>query len=394
MSTLLRLPSPRPRAATPPRVLLVTPPNGPTSSGAPDAPGAGTDVLARCLAAGSRSYRYRLTGGIRGAAPGVGGRVEPRGVRAGRWANARLLARLATPDRCALHHLFFSPQPGTARTLRMLRRLTGRPLIHTVPSPPDPTQLPASLVFADRTVALSQASALWLRSAEIGPVEVIRPGVPLPPAPLDRERARRRLALEGSHLDLGNAPTLLYPGDLEGSDGAEVFVEAAARLVERIPEARFVLACRAKDGRHDARRRALLERIRAHGLAERTVLLGRSPDMEGLLSAVDVAVLPVSTLRAKVEPPLALLEAMARGTPGVVSDLPQLAELAGLGEGVRVVPRRDPDALSEVLAGLLETSSLLERMGRGARHTIREHFRPDRMVAAYEALYTELLASS
>ena len=51
------------------------------------------------------------------------------------------------------------------------------------------------LLFGERVVTLTEASALRLRSAGVSGVEVIRPCVPMPETPLSLEAARRRLRL-------------------------------------------------------------------------------------------------------------------------------------------------------------------------------------------------------
>jgi phosphatidylinositol alpha-1,6-mannosyltransferase len=202
--------------------------------------------------------------------------------------------------------------------------------------------------------------------------------------------SRARLAVARPDLDWGDAPVFVYAGDLEFSDGARTFVEAATKVADAVPGARFALACRPKTPSAALVADGLQRRVERVGLGDAVRFLGVVDDMPALLGAATAVVLPVDTLYAKVDLPIVLLEAMALGTPTVVSDLPSLSELAGLGQGTRVVKRSDPDALATTLCALAESASTVARLGRGARATIQSHFRLDAMAASYEAIYRDL----
>ncbi|MEC9071759.1 MAG: glycosyltransferase family 4 protein, partial [Myxococcota bacterium] len=318
----------------PERVLLIPPP------GRPRLP-SGTEVLARHLATGGRGFNYSLLSPDKDLERESDARVEPiyRGGKLTR--TARLLTRLVRPDGCAVHHFLFTPHRRAVQAVRAALTVSRKPSVHTIPSQPIVDgQLP-SLLFADRTVVTSEATALLMTSAGMDSPRVIRPGVPMPPAPADRRTCRARLEASLPPGDWEASKTFLYPGDLAFSNGAQVFVDAATQLAERHPEARFILACRVKTPAALDARAALRREVDKRGLGDRIVFLGRVEDMPTLLGSVDAVVLPVDTLYAKVDIPLVVLEAMALGIPAVVSDLPALGELAGLGEGVRLVPQSD-----------------------------------------------------
>ncbi len=369
-----------------PHVLLVTPPATPPWHN-------GSTLLARHLAAGASGFHYRLLG-VRGQmSPGPFAEVEPLfGDRPrGGWRDsARVFARLLRPDRCSVHHFMFAPHGRAVRAVRAALALSRKRSVHTIPSQPRTDIDPASLVFADRTVVLSEASALLLTSAGVPGVEVVRPAVPIPDRPSLTSEARARLAMSLPDLAWGDAPAFVYPGDLEFSDGARTFVEAAALVHEAVPEARFALACRPKTPASHAVADGLERRVARLGLSSVIRFLGVVDDMPALLGAATAVALPVDTLYAKVDTPIVLLEAMAAGTPAVVSDIPPLSELAGLGQGCRVVKRSDSEALATTLTTLAESASTVARLGRSARETVQSHFRLDAMVAAYEDIYRDL----
>ncbi len=387
----------QPAGARRPRVLVVSAPvTRPLTNG--------SAVLAHHLGRHGDRFAYRLLGDEARALAGGAATVEAfyAGRRQSLTDRARLLARLARPGEAQVAHLIFTPRPAVAQATRAALRASGLPAIQTVPSQPTLASPRGDageargLLFGDRVVAVSDATALLLRSAGARDVRVIRPGVPLPPTAAHRatSRARCRARLPFA-AGWGDAPVFVYAGDLEFSDGARVFADAARALRTRLPDARFVWACRPKTA---ASRRALQD-VKARvwggrqGLGDRAYFLGVVDDMEALLGAADAVALPVDTLHAKVDFPFVALEALALGTPLVVSDLPAFTELRGLvGEAVRVTPAGQPEAVAHALAGVADVgAAAAAARAVEARDAVGLHFAPRAMVAAYEALYDEVL---
>lgn len=366
-----------------PAVLLVPPPSAHGRL-------SGTSVLARHLAASGARARFRLL-----APPGIGdagSAVVETVYRGGKLAaTARLVGRLIRPDGCAIHHFFFAPHGPAVAVARGALMLSRKRSVHTIPSQPADDADLKRLVFADRTVVLSDATALLLASAGVETPTVIRPAVPVPPRPADRAQCRARLASQMPGVGGGDGPLFLYAGDLAFSDGATTFVEAAIGLQESAPDARFVLACRGKTPEGRARGEALQRRVNDQNLEDSILFAGVVRDMPSLLGAADAVVLAVDTLYAKMDTPLVLLEAMALGVGVIVSDLPRLAELAGLGQGALVVRRSDPGALADAMGELASDRSKGHRLGEEARSTVETHFSVGGMAAQYAALYREVL---
>ncbi|MGH7263545.1 MAG: glycosyltransferase [Candidatus Rokuibacteriota bacterium] len=90
--------------------------------------------------------------------------------------------------------------------------------------------------------------------------------------------------------------------------------------------------------------------------------------------------------------PVALLEAMAAGVPGVVTGVGGMPEVIVNGETGWVVPPADPDALAGRILDLLESPAAAAAMGDRARRLVAERFALGSMVAAYRAVYRESLA--
>lgn len=123
------------------------------------------------------------------------------------------------------------------------------------------------------------------------------------------------------------------------------------------------------------------------GLSGRTHLLGRRSDVPALMNAIDLHVLSSYSEAF----PNVVAEAMASGTPCVVTDVGDAANIVG--ETGWVVPSKDPVTLSGAIADALDEhadhSRWASRQAR-ARSRIIENFSLHKMVASYEAVWDEV----
>ncbi len=177
-------------------------------------------------------------------------------------------------------------------------------------------------------------------------------------------------------------PTALCVASLRSKKDHETLLEAFSRVRRVAPSARLVLAG------EGPLRDTLEARAREAGLDGTIVFAGHQGDVSGLLAGADAFVL--SSLEEGL--PNALLEAMARGLPAVVTDVGGNAEAVEEGMTGFLVPPRRPDLLAERLERLLSDAALRRRLGEAARRRYESRFRVETMVAAYEALYEEVLA--
>ena len=77
---------------------------------------------------------------------------------------------------------------------------------------------------------------------------------------------------------------------------------------------------------------------------------------------------------------LALVEAMARGCPGIASDPSSLPEIVTPEVNGLLVPPNRPEAIREAILRLWEDKDLWVRLSAGARRTVEEKFTWDRVV--------------
>jgi glycosyltransferase involved in cell wall biosynthesis len=200
------------------------------------------------------------------------------------------------------------------------------------------------------------------------------------PAPADRGAAaiRRELGLDSSDLLIGSAGRFSVQKDF----GA--FVRACAAVAGEVPQAHFVIAGRGIDESNAE----LAGWIGASGHKERFHLLGHRQDMADILAGLDLFCL--HSLQEGF--PNVVAEAMAAGTPCVVTDVGDAALLVD--DTGLVVPPADPEALAQALLAMLAKPDAERRdMGARARSRIVEHFSMEAIKARYEQLYEALAAT-
>jgi glycosyltransferase involved in cell wall biosynthesis len=211
-------------------------------------------------------------------------------------------------------------------------------------------------------------------------VRLIWNGAPLDEfAPVPRERAlaaRRGLGLTDDTLVVGTI------GRLNAQKGHRFLLDAAARLLPRVPAARVLVA---GDG-------DLMEPLRAQaaalGIAGKVVFTGHRTDVPDLLGALDVFC--ISSLYEGT--PLALFEAMAAGKAVVSTAVDGCREVLEDGVTGVLVPPADADALAGGLEHVLRDGARREALGRRALAASRR-YDVRACVDAMQAFYDDLLAA-
>ncbi|MFN2468621.1 MAG: glycosyltransferase [Gaiellaceae bacterium] len=179
-------------------------------------------------------------------------------------------------------------------------------------------------------------------------------------------------------------PTLEKAGPLVGNvarlaeqKGQRYLLEAAARVVGRRPDVRFVLV-----GEGELRP-ALETQARSLGLGDRVLFAGARDDVPDLLASFDVFAFP-SLFEGLC---VAVIEAQAAGVPVVATPVGGIRETVVDGETGILVPPRDAEALAAAILRLLERPEEGRRLAAEARRRVRERFSEERMVEETLALY-------
>ena len=231
-----------------------------------------------------------------------------------------------------------------------------------------------------RAIAVSEATARdWIRRTGIPAdrVEVIHNGID--PGLFSRRQpkstARHKLGLPEQALVLGGL------GRLDPAKGFAYAIEAMPLLRSEFPEAYLAIAG------SGGLREQLEAKAQALGVADRVVFLGFQSDVNLVLDACDVFVLP-SLCEAL---PFALLEAMAHELPAVGTRVGGIPEVIVPDQTGFVAPPRDGAALARAIRPLLESPELRERFGKAGRERVVRHFGESEMVEKTIGVYRKML---
>ncbi|MBZ5552569.1 MAG: glycosyltransferase family 4 protein [Acidobacteriia bacterium] len=173
-------------------------------------------------------------------------------------------------------------------------------------------------------------------------------------------------AAPGLRSELGLLDTQPLVGMVANFDprkGHHLFIEAAALVLQRIPQAHFVLVGNVhfKGGADyfDRVQRLVVKK----GLMKTIHFLGFRPDLPDVLASLDVVVQPSLTEAG----PLAPLEAMAMGRPVVATDVGGNSEEVIDGQTGIVVAAGSAEAIADAVTRLVSDPALAHQMGKAGR---------------------------
>jgi glycosyltransferase involved in cell wall biosynthesis len=198
-------------------------------------------------------------------------------------------------------------------------------------------------------------------------IRKITNGASLFPARNAVTRASHRSALSSVNQDLSvkeNSPVIVFTGRLHSVKSLETLIDAFRPIVARWPHARLWLV---GDG---PQRSELIQRVADANLRFNVLLPGSFDDIESILHAADVFVLP--SLHEGLS--VSLLEAMSAGVPVIASDIPGNREVIEHDRNGLLFPTRDTDTLAEQLALLLHDKERANRLGQAGRKKVETSF--------------------
>lgn len=245
-------------------------------------------------------------------------------------------------------------QQGTAGIARLKRALVKR--IDRI-----------NLTSADRLIPITRGLQRMVHERYGIPVEktaVIESGSNVDLfMPEDPQICRERLGLDPHVRYLG------FMGTFFRYQGVDILIEAAPRILEWFPQARFLIV---GDG---VMKEAWQQHVAQRGLQDAFLFSGKVPYAEApnYINSMDVCVAPFLSTRGETSP-LKLFDYLACGKPVVVSDIPSLREVSHEGRGIVAVPPEDPTALADALIALLTDEPRQRRLGESGRaFVVAEH---------------------
>lgn len=211
-------------------------------------------------------------------------------------------------------------------------------------------------------------------------IDVVHRGRPMQPAGAAL-RSVRATGQARRSLGLGPEPLLLAVARHQQPKGIDRMIEAMPAVLGRYPTATLLVA-----GRPGAQTPQLSAAVERLGLDRSIRFLGHRDDVDELLVAADLFVLP----SRREGLPGSLLEAMAVGTPAVVSDIPQVTEVVRPDQAWIVDAASPAQLAAAAIEALASPKVADERAGR-ARRRFLEAFTIDRSADGMAAFYRRSL---
>ena len=174
-----------------------------------------------------------------------------------------------------------------------------------------------------------------------------------------------------------HAPLVGNVAALVPHKGQRHLIEAAAIVIQKVPDARFVIA-------GEGELRPQLERlIKERHLEKHVFLAGFRPDILSVHKAFDIFVMSSITEGLGTS----LLDAMACGKPIVATTAGGMPEVVADGRTGILVPPRDHETMAAAIVKLLTEETARAEMGAAGLARVRTLFSAERMVQDTLAVY-------
>jgi glycosyltransferase involved in cell wall biosynthesis len=184
------------------------------------------------------------------------------------------------------------------------------------------------------------------------------------------------------------APLVVMATRLQRWKGVHIFIDAAARVVQEVPEARFMVVGGSLFGLEESYAEDLRRQANRLGLERSVLFTGFRSDVSRFFAASDILV------HSSIEPdpfPTVILEAMACAKPVVAPDLGGPREMIEHGLTGVLIPPDDPEPLAQAILTLLADRETRVRMGRAGAERVRARFSASRMTRDIESIYLDMV---
>lgn len=172
------------------------------------------------------------------------------------------------------------------------------------------------------------------------------------------------------------SPVVGVVGRLETIKGYKYLLEAAVTIEKAIGDIHFLIV-------GDGPLRKELEDLSRTLKLSHVIFTGRRTDVNRLLTAMDIFVLPSVSEGLGI----VIIEAMAAGLPVVATKIGGIPEIVSNGISGILVPPEDPDAIAKAIIGLLNDKERAKRMGAKGREIYNQQFTSELMVKRIEEIY-------
>lgn len=206
---------------------------------------------------------------------------------------------------------------------------------------------------------------------------------------IDLDEFNPRISQETMRKEFGLGPEAIVVGTtgmLVPHKGIQYFLQAAAGIVKKCPNARFLVV--GGPIKKFKNYREKLEKLTGLlGLNEKVIFTGFRADLPRILAGIDIFVL-ASTREAFGR---TLVEAMAVGKPVVATRVGGITEVVEDGVSGLLVSPRNPQAIADAVINLIRDKDKANGMGLAGRRRAMEFFDINANVQGTTELYEALI---
>ena len=275
----------------------------------------------------------------------------------------------------------------------MAGRLSGCKVVWHVRDRIEPDYLPKSVVRAFRFLSRVMPHYIIANSAATLRTLCLRPGAPATSIPSGVELSDRTVVVHD-----GTAPQPLARhshsgfrigliGRISPWKGQHIFIRAAAQVLRRFPQARFVIVGAPLFGEENYNQevRALPGQLGIEPMVEFT---GFCNDIPSMVASLDLVVHASTTGEPFGQ---VIIEGMAAGKPVVATNGGGVPEIVEDGRTGILVPMGDVPAMQDAICEIIANPEKSAEMGRLGRQRVMERFTTDHTARSVQAVYEELL---
>jgi glycosyltransferase involved in cell wall biosynthesis len=210
--------------------------------------------------------------------------------------------------------------------------------------------------------------------------------------------------IKASHIDPTKPKTLLFLSNLMDVKGIWDLLEAVRLLKHRTDFHLLIVGGNSRPpeffqslkGRIAKRLgvvkevdKLVLEFLEKHGLQDRITVKGFVNDIGSLIEHTYVNIFP-SHLNG---PSRSVFEAGVAGVPTILALRTRVEDIVKDGINGLIVPEKNPAALAEAIAQLLDSPQLRDQLGQAAKEQFKLQFAKENSAARVLAIYQEILSS-
>jgi glycosyltransferase involved in cell wall biosynthesis len=182
----------------------------------------------------------------------------------------------------------------------------------------------------------------------------------------------------------GETAKIGFIGRLSSEKGPDLFLIAAAKVLEQFPGTTFILVGEGPD------LPKLEHAIQELSIANNVRMVGRRTDMPAVYASLDIM---VSSSRQEGLP-MAILEGMASSLPIVATSVGEVPNVVQEGVTGLTVPPENIDRLAAAILDLLQHPAKRKQFGAAARKLVESEYSAERMTEDYLRVYAEAASAT